>query len=158
MCGISLLFLLMQLMVAGVSGKTFHHVQRLVVEASSCRTDHVPNHLFLVVEYLVLVVIIEQCCAVRSVVQVCVSVCGWVGGEIGVIVTRLYCNVSYYFFTVDGGWSEWEEETECSADCGGGTVTKTRNCSNPSPSCGGRGCQGDDITNTSCNTHCCPGK
>ena len=78
MCGVSLLFLLMQLMVAGVSGKTFHYVQRLVVEASSCRTDHVPSHLFLVVEYLVLVVIIEQCCAVRSVVQVCVSVCGWV--------------------------------------------------------------------------------
>ena len=68
--------------------------------------------------------------------------------------------VSYnlLLFTVDGEWSEWEEVTECSADCGGGIVTKWRNCSDPSPSCGGRHCQGDDITNASCNTHCCPGK
>ena len=66
-------------------------------------------------------------------------------------------SVMLRFITVDGGWSEWKEETECSAKCGGGIVTKTRNCSTPSPSCGGRHCQGDNTTNASCNTHCCPG-
>ena len=59
---------------------------------------------------------------------------------------------------VDGGWSEWQEQSECTATCGGGMITKKRTCTVPSPSCGGSDCEGDSITDFPCNTHCCPGK
>ena len=62
-------------MVAGQSGRIFHNVRRLVVEASSYRKDRVLLHLILVVELLVLVVIIELCCVMKAVVQVCTRVC-----------------------------------------------------------------------------------
>ena len=60
-------------------------------------------------------------------------------------------------FPVNGGWSEWEDESECSATCGGGMISKSRTCTNPSPSCGGNDCEGDNFTSTPCNVHCCPG-
>ena len=57
---------------------------------------------------------------------------------------------------VDGGWSEWQNVTECSATCGEGVITQQRTCTQPSPSCGGRDCVGENTTNVSC-TECCPG-
>ena len=41
---------------------------------------------------------------------------------------------------VDGGYSEWETTSNCSATCGGGTKTLTRTCTNPPPSNGGKDC------------------
>ena len=58
---------------------------------------------------------------------------------------------------VSGGWSSWTYGS-CSKTCGGGTQTLTRRCSNPKPSCGGRGCSGSSNRQTICNTHCCAGK
>ena len=49
---------------------------------------------------------------------------------------------------VDGGWSDWGA---CSADCGGGTQTRT--CTNPAPANGGADCQGS--AQQSCNTQAC---
>ena len=46
--------------------------------------------------------------------------------------------------------------TECSATCGEGVITQQRTCTQPSPSCGGRDCVGENTTNVSC-TECCPG-
>jgi len=57
---------------------------------------------------------------------------------------------------VDGRWSKWEE-SECSATCGGGMLVKSRTCTEPSPSCGGSDCEGENYTNATCNTQCCPG-
>ena len=57
---------------------------------------------------------------------------------------------------VDGGWSEWQNVTECSAPCGDGVIIQQRTCTQPSPSCGGRDCVGENTTNVSCTT-CCPG-
>ena len=57
---------------------------------------------------------------------------------------------------VDGGWSNWENITNCFATCGEGVITKQRTCTQPSPSCGGRDCLGEYIANVSC-TECCPG-
>jgi len=48
---------------------------------------------------------------------------------------------------VDGNWGEWEQSTECSKSCGGGTQERTRSCSDPSPEYGGSNCtSSDEIT------------
>ena len=71
---------------------------------------------------------------------------------------------------VDGGWGEWTSLTTCSATCGGGTQTRTRECNNPALSCGGNDCdfnstmiksnssQGlsEETDARSCNTDTCP--
>ncbi|XP_065911543.1 scavenger receptor cysteine-rich domain superfamily protein-like [Dysidea avara] len=56
---------------------------------------------------------------------------------------------------VDGGWTSWRF-SECSVSCGGGTKNVTRSCTNPSPSCNGSDCDGDDYRSEKCNMHCCP--
>ena len=57
---------------------------------------------------------------------------------------------------VDGGWTEWVNGV-CSKTCGGGTLTATRSCSNPQPSCGGKACTGDASKQDVCNTAACTG-
>ncbi|KAL5264217.1 hypothetical protein ACHWQZ_G005337 [Mnemiopsis leidyi] len=58
--------------------------------------------------------------------------------------------------TVDGGWSEHSAWSECSAECGGGTQTRTRTCTNPAPANGGADCVGEATETKDCNTHSCP--
>ena len=64
--------------------------------------------------------------------------------------------IIFPIFLVDGGWSDWKNVTNCSASCGEGVIIQERTCTQPSPSCGGRHCLGENITNISCN-NCCPG-
>ena len=45
----------------------------------------------------------------------------------------------------------------CTATCGGGTLTMTRQCTNPAPKCGGANCTGISEYEKQCNTQCCPG-
>jgi len=56
---------------------------------------------------------------------------------------------------VDGGWSSWTSYGSCSKACGGGKKKRTRSCTNPRPSCGGRSCAGTSSQEAACNTHCC---
>jgi len=63
---------------------------------------------------------------------------------------------------LNGGWSAWSGWSICSASCGGGTQTATRNCNNPSPANGGAQCTltngalGLSETKTqNCNTQSC---
>ena len=56
---------------------------------------------------------------------------------------------------VDGKWSEWENG-ECSATCGGGTMTITRYCNNPAPEYGGKDCEGEAEELALCNEDPCP--
>ena len=60
-------------------------------------------------------------------------------------------------FLVDGGWSSWYNQTDCSVSCGGGVLTQLRSCTQPTPSCGGSECQGENTKTVDCNIHCCPG-
>ena len=60
------------------------------------------------------------------------------------------------FCVVNGGWSRWANGV-CNVSCGGGTKTMTRQCTNPTPSCGGANCTGLQEYEKPCNTHCCPG-
>uniref|UniRef100_A0ABM0M4D4 Hemicentin-1-like n=1 Tax=Saccoglossus kowalevskii TaxID=10224 RepID=A0ABM0M4D4_SACKO len=58
--------------------------------------------------------------------------------------------------SVDGRWSEWGDWTECSLSCDGGEKTRRRTCTEPSPSYGGRPCQGDSSHVARCNLIPCP--
>ena len=64
----------------------------------------------------------------------------------------------YYKTSVFGGWSEFEEWSECSTTCGGGTQTRTRSCTNPAPAYDGLDCQGESSETQDCNNQNCPGK
>ena len=56
---------------------------------------------------------------------------------------------------VDGGWTSWQSWAQCSVTCGLGTVTRTRTCSNPEPSCGGGPCEGEDTRVFECDAGPC---
>jgi hypothetical protein len=58
--------------------------------------------------------------------------------------------------TVDGNWSEWVNSTTCTVTCGGGSLTQTRTCTNPTPANGGLGCAGSNEQTVDCNTQPCP--
>lgn len=65
---------------------------------------------------------------------------------------------SHSFPAVDGGYSDWLESSECTASCGGGTLTVTRTCTNPPPFSGGKDCSslGPAKMTRQCNTQeCC---
>jgi hypothetical protein len=57
---------------------------------------------------------------------------------------------------VDGGWSEWNGFGDCSKTCGpGGTRTRSRTCTRPLPTHGGRFCPGERMDRQQCYaTHC----
>lgn len=59
---------------------------------------------------------------------------------------------------IDGGYSEWSSFSECTVTCGGGTHERTRECTNPAPANGGRGCEGlgPDKETEECQTEACP--
>lgn len=60
---------------------------------------------------------------------------------------------------VNGGWGTWNGWSSCSASCGGGHRSRTRNCDNPSPSGGGTQCTADGSSCTeteACNANSCP--
>ncbi|XP_062524003.1 coadhesin-like isoform X2 [Corticium candelabrum] len=56
---------------------------------------------------------------------------------------------------VDGGWSEWNLWSKCSKSCGRGGKYRSRSCTNPSPSHGGKVCEGSGLGFVSCNEHSC---
>lgn len=41
---------------------------------------------------------------------------------------------------IDGGYTQWSQFTPCTVSCGKGTMTRTRSCTNPPPSNGGKQC------------------
>ncbi|XP_060604229.1 A disintegrin and metalloproteinase with thrombospondin motifs 18-like isoform X2 [Ruditapes philippinarum] len=57
---------------------------------------------------------------------------------------------------IDGGWSSWSEWSECSRTCGGGVITRERECSRPLPQYGGKACLGEDKVFKMCNVIDCP--
>ncbi|XP_052220183.1 SCO-spondin-like isoform X8 [Dreissena polymorpha] len=54
--------------------------------------------------------------------------------------------------SVDGSWSDWTSWSNCDVTCGDGHAQRTRTCSNPAPSSGGRPCSGLDLDRTRCST------
>ncbi|XP_058380669.1 A disintegrin and metalloproteinase with thrombospondin motifs 13 [Diceros bicornis minor] len=56
---------------------------------------------------------------------------------------------------VHGHWSGWGPPSPCSRSCGGGVVTRRRQCNNPRPAFGGRACIGAELQAEMCNTQAC---
>lgn len=60
---------------------------------------------------------------------------------------------------VDGGLSPWGPWSSCSLSCGGvGVTTRSRACTQPSPTHGGSDCQGPLQETTYCQAPDCPGR
>ncbi|KAL9952088.1 hypothetical protein ACROYT_G039293 [Oculina patagonica] len=59
--------------------------------------------------------------------------------------------------SVDGGWTNWSAYGECSKTCGKGKKYKTRTCTNPPPSEGGKNCKGKSKKRKRCNEGKCQG-
>ncbi|XP_031571665.1 uncharacterized protein LOC116305834 [Actinia tenebrosa] len=57
---------------------------------------------------------------------------------------------------LDGQWSEWSAWSACAKTCGGGLVTRTRKCDNPTPARGGMICPGDEIESAMDCPNSCP--
>ena len=56
---------------------------------------------------------------------------------------------------VDGGWGKWSKFSKCSKTCGEGVKKRFRDCNNPSPSDGGKECEGEHFESEDCNTDPC---
>ena len=67
-----------------------------------------------------------------------------------------YCRKDLNPGQLDGGWSDFGDWSECSAECGDGTQTRTRTCTNPAPANGGAECTGDTEETQACNLKDCP--
>uniref|UniRef100_A0A4W5N9A2 Complement factor properdin n=1 Tax=Hucho hucho TaxID=62062 RepID=A0A4W5N9A2_9TELE len=67
------------------------------------------------------------------------------------------CQDNVTICSVDGSWSQWGGWSECSAPCGGGVKLRMRQCDNPAPQSGGRGCAGMSEQQRECNSHTCTG-
>ena len=64
-----------------------------------------------------------------------------------------------YFTLVDGNWSSWGVYGDCTVKCGGGVRRRSRSCTNPKPSNGGRSCRGSSTQTVTCNMDIpCDGK
>ncbi|XP_052706720.1 coadhesin-like [Crassostrea angulata] len=57
---------------------------------------------------------------------------------------------------VDGNWASWGVWSQCPVTCEGGTIQRSRECTNPAPKHGGSDCVGDAVESKSCNTNPCP--
>ena len=60
---------------------------------------------------------------------------------------------------VPGGYTKWSSWGKCSVTCGGGVQIRTRTCTNPPPSGGGKNCieqkLGPAKQTKKCNTQPC---
>ncbi|RMX52480.1 hypothetical protein pdam_00013778 [Pocillopora damicornis] len=58
---------------------------------------------------------------------------------------------------VNGGYTTWSKWSECSAKCGGGTRSRSRECTNPTPQYGGKDCSdlGPKTQEEDCNKDGC---
>eukprot|EP00800_Vazella_pourtalesii_P020926 TRINITY_DN758_c0_g1_i10.p1 TRINITY_DN758_c0_g1~~TRINITY_DN758_c0_g1_i10.p1 ORF type:complete len:693 (-),score=112.26 TRINITY_DN758_c0_g1_i10:1057-3135(-) len=77
------------------------------------------------------------------------------GGEecVGQPNKIIYCNTDPC--GTDGAWGSWDTWSQCSAECGTGTRTRSRRCDSPEPTAGGNDCEGESDENENCNFHTC---
>ena len=69
---------------------------------------------------------------------------------------QIRLNSVIYLIAVDGGFSDWDDWTPCTAECGGGDQTRSRRCDSPAPQFGGLDCVGDFTECQRCNLDPCP--
>ncbi|XP_061184989.1 SCO-spondin-like [Saccostrea echinata] len=66
------------------------------------------------------------------------------------------CNTD--FCPIDGGYTSWTVWDTCTVTCGGGSQTRTRTCTDPSPQYGGADCSSLGVASETqdCSTQACP--
>lgn len=57
---------------------------------------------------------------------------------------------------IDGNWASWTSWGTCSLTCGGGSQSRSRTCTDPSPQYGGASCGGASSSSQDCNVQNCP--
>ena len=69
------------------------------------------------------------------------------------------CSFILLVYSVNGGFSAWSGWTKCSVSCAGGRRSRSRSCTKPTPSNGGRNCSelGNNTEEVDCGTDLCPG-
>ncbi|VDI65898.1 Hypothetical predicted protein [Mytilus galloprovincialis] len=75
--------------------------------------------------------------------------------DFGIVTNIQEFNISNCTIPVDGQWGSWTT-TSCSMTCGNGMIYRNRTCNTPSPSDGGKNCQGVDNESSVCNLGDCP--
>ena len=68
-----------------------------------------------------------------------------------------YDSLIFFFSVVDGGFSDWSDWSDCSASCGDGDSSRTRECNNPKPAGTGKKCVGETKETKKCNKGACKG-
>ena len=70
--------------------------------------------------------------------------------------------LSFLFFSVDGGYSDWSAWSACTVTCGGGSRMRNRKCNNPAPANDGKTCfdqqLGSEMESEACNIEQCEGE
>ncbi|XP_078384193.1 ectin-like [Oculina patagonica] len=68
------------------------------------------------------------------------------------------CHYTWSQQQVDGRYTQWSRWSACSRSCDGGIKYRSRSCTNPPPTNGGRDCWrlGTPVESQTCNTHKCP--
>ena len=76
-----------------------------------------------------------------------------------IIKRNLIHKLNGFIVLVDGGFSLWSLWTTCPVSCGGGSISRSRSCSRPMPTDGGRDCRdlGQSMETRACNIQGCPG-
>ena len=59
---------------------------------------------------------------------------------------------------VDGGWGEWGSWSDCTASCGVGSKSRSRECTAPAKSGTGADCVGESAASEACEIAACPGR
>lgn len=83
----------------------------------------------------------------------------------GIVHSAMICDFNDFthnfvsYISVNGGFTNWTFWSGCSATCGDGVMTRTRDCTHPPPSSGGADCIGKRLDVQDCQTNIsCPGK
>ena len=65
-----------------------------------------------------------------------------------------------FSFLGNGWYTQWTEFSSCSVTCGGGMQQRTRECTKPAPSNGGKDCNllGAAFESRNCSSNPCPSK
>jgi len=71
---------------------------------------------------------------------------------------RRRCFASVRVVSVNGGWSQWGEWSDCSTTCDLGVKSRQRTCTDPVPQENGQPCNGSDEDAAECMLSYCPGK
>lgn len=72
----------------------------------------------------------------------------------------IYFPFRFFHSLVHGGYSVWDDWSNCTAPCGGGEQVRSRTCTNPVPEFGGNDCtlMGESYEKRKCNDAPCPSR